>query len=48
MREGRTDTCLIQPDTPLRHPAEASLSVSALLALLAGHDARRGSRQQRP
>ncbi|MFE9097588.1 helix-turn-helix transcriptional regulator [Streptomyces sp. NPDC007264] len=47
-REGRSNTYRIQPDTPLRHPAEASLSVSELLALLARHDAERGSRQPRP
>ncbi|MGW5466048.1 helix-turn-helix transcriptional regulator [Streptomyces sp. NPDC003996] len=33
-REGRTNTYRIQPDKVLRHPAEAGLSVAALLSLL--------------
>nr|BFD83672.1 helix-turn-helix domain-containing protein [Streptomyces sp. Xyl84] len=33
-REGRTNTYRIQADKVLRHPAEAGLSVAALLSLL--------------
>jgi DNA-binding IclR family transcriptional regulator len=45
-REGRSNTYHINPGTPLRHPAEASLTVSELLALLARDDARRSSQPQ--
>jgi DNA-binding IclR family transcriptional regulator len=45
-REGRTNTYRIQPGKELRHPAEASLTVSELLALLARQDAQRTSRHQ--
>ncbi|MFJ5997899.1 helix-turn-helix transcriptional regulator [Streptomyces sp. NPDC092370] len=33
-RDGRTNTYTIEPDKVLRHPAEAGLSVAALLSLL--------------
>jgi DNA-binding IclR family transcriptional regulator len=33
-RDGRTNTYRIEPDKVLRHPAEAGLSVAALLSLL--------------
>ncbi|MEU5636850.1 helix-turn-helix transcriptional regulator [Streptomyces rishiriensis] len=35
IREGRGNTYRIEPDRVLRHPAEAGLSVAALLSLLA-------------
>ncbi|GGQ58350.1 helix-turn-helix transcriptional regulator [Streptomyces flaveolus] len=34
IRDGRTNTYRIQPDKVLRHPAEAGLTVAALLSLL--------------
>ena len=34
IREGRTNTYSIEPDGVLRHPAEAGLSVAALLSHL--------------
>ncbi|KOG42468.1 MarR family transcriptional regulator [Streptomyces resistomycificus] len=40
-REGRSNTYQIEPGTELRHPAEAGLTVSSLLALLAQVDAHR-------
>ncbi len=40
-REGRTNAYHIKPGKRLRHPAEASLNVSDLLALLVRHDAQR-------
>jgi DNA-binding IclR family transcriptional regulator len=40
-RQGRTNTYRIEPGTILRHPAEAGLSVTDLLGLLARHDAQR-------
>ncbi|MEU9098658.1 helix-turn-helix domain-containing protein [Streptomyces sp. NPDC048361] len=40
-RHGRSNTYRIEPGTPLRHPAEAGLSVATLLALLARHDEQR-------
>jgi len=40
-REGRTNAYRIQPGTILRHPAEAGMSVEALLSTLAQHDDRR-------
>jgi DNA-binding IclR family transcriptional regulator len=45
-REGRTNTYRIEPDTPLRHPAEASLTVAELLALLARQDVRHSRQHQ--
>jgi DNA-binding IclR family transcriptional regulator len=45
-REGRTNTYRIQPGKELRHPAEASLTVSELLALLAHQDAQRTGQHQ--
>ncbi|MFJ3235951.1 helix-turn-helix transcriptional regulator [Streptomyces sp. NPDC086787] len=39
-REGRANVYRIQPGTILRHPAEADLSVSELLSVLAGHETR--------
>lgn len=44
-REGRTNTYRIRPSTPLRHPAEASLTVAELLALLVRQDVRQDARQ---
>lgn len=41
-REGRTNTYRIEPDKVLRHPAEAGLTVAALLALLVRDEAHRG------
>jgi DNA-binding IclR family transcriptional regulator len=43
-REGRSNLYRIQPNTALRHPAEAGLSVADLLSLLARHDERRDER----
>ncbi|MCQ9178408.1 MarR family transcriptional regulator [Streptomyces sp. IBSBF 2953] len=53
-REGRGNTYRIEPDRVLRHPAEAGLSVAALLSLLAQDEASRsrgsatGTRRRRP
>ncbi|MEV7992027.1 helix-turn-helix domain-containing protein [Streptomyces sp. NPDC086077] len=41
-REGRGNTYRIEPSKVLRHPAEAGLTVAALLALLAQDEADRG------
>ncbi|MEV7595690.1 helix-turn-helix domain-containing protein [Streptomyces sp. NPDC089922] len=41
-RQGRSNSYRIEPGTPLRHPAEAGLTVSSLLAVLAQHDEQRG------
>lgn len=41
-RQGRSNTYRIEPSTPLRHPAEAGLTVATLLAVLAQHDEQRG------
>ncbi len=46
-REGRSNVYRIQPGKVLRHPAEAGLAVSDLLALLARDDARRGGPAER-
>jgi predicted transcriptional regulator of viral defense system len=46
-REGRTNTYRIQPGTILRHPAEAGLTVQALLTALAQHDGHRGGQPPR-
>ncbi|MFG2576439.1 helix-turn-helix transcriptional regulator [Streptomyces sp. NPDC048481] len=43
-REGRGNTYRIEPDRVLRHPAEAGLSVAALLSLLAQDEAVRTRR----
>jgi DNA-binding IclR family transcriptional regulator len=43
-REGRTNTYRIEAGTALRHPAEAGLTVAALLSLLVQDEARRGGR----
>lgn len=40
-REGRGNTYRIEPDKVLRHPAEAGLTVAALLSLLAQDEADR-------
>lgn len=40
-REGRGNIYRIEPDRVLRHPAEAGLSVAALLSLLAQDEAAR-------
>ncbi|MFJ3230828.1 helix-turn-helix transcriptional regulator [Streptomyces sp. NPDC086787] len=42
-REGRSNVYRIQPGTILRHPAEADLTVAALLSLLVQHDVRRAA-----
>ncbi|KOU35127.1 helix-turn-helix transcriptional regulator [Streptomyces sp. WM6378] len=44
-RHGRSNTYRIEPSTPLRHPAEAGLTVATLLAVLAQHDEQRGKPQ---
>ncbi|MFJ4466645.1 MarR family transcriptional regulator [Streptomyces sp. NPDC089424] len=41
-REGRGNTYRIEPSKVLRHPAEAGLTVAALLALLAQDEVIRG------
>ncbi|MFE4873811.1 helix-turn-helix transcriptional regulator [Streptomyces sp. NPDC056682] len=41
-RQGRSNTYRIESATPLRHPAEAGLTVASLLAVLAQHDEERG------
>jgi DNA-binding IclR family transcriptional regulator len=41
-RRGRSNIYSIEPGTILRHPADAGLTVTDLLALLARHDAQRG------
>ncbi|MEU4875756.1 helix-turn-helix domain-containing protein [Streptomyces sp. NPDC021608] len=43
-REGRGNTYRIEPDRVLRHPAEAGLSVAALLSLLAQDEVARTRR----
>ncbi|GAA5030260.1 helix-turn-helix transcriptional regulator [Streptomyces siamensis] len=43
-RVGRSNIYRVEPGTILRHPADAGLSVTDLLALLARHDAHRGDR----
>ncbi|GGS06732.1 transcriptional regulator [Streptomyces humidus] len=43
-REGRGNTYRIEPERVLRHPAEAGLSVAALLSLLAQDEAARSRR----
>ena len=42
-REGRGNTYQIKPGTALRHPAEAGLTVAALLTLLARVDPHRAA-----
>ncbi|GGS58240.1 transcriptional regulator [Streptomyces cinerochromogenes] len=42
-RDGRTNRYRIEPDKVLRHPAEAGLSVAALLSLLVQDESDRGS-----
>jgi len=46
-REGRTNAYRIQPGTILRHPAEAGMTVEALLSALAQHDDQRDGQPQR-
>uniref|UniRef100_A0AAU2VEE1 MarR family transcriptional regulator n=1 Tax=Streptomyces sp. NBC_00003 TaxID=2903608 RepID=A0AAU2VEE1_9ACTN len=46
-RNGRSNAYRIQPDTPLRHPAEEGLSVATLLSVLAHHDAHRTAHPER-
>ncbi|MFG2373074.1 helix-turn-helix transcriptional regulator [Streptomyces sp. NPDC048504] len=46
-REGRTNAYRIQPGTILRHPAEAGMTVEALLSALARHDDQRDGQSQR-
>jgi DNA-binding IclR family transcriptional regulator len=43
-KQGRSNEYRIEPGTILRHPADAGLSVSGLLAVLAQHDARHDGR----
>ncbi|KAB1140150.1 MarR family transcriptional regulator [Streptomyces luteolifulvus] len=43
-REGRSNTYRIEPEKVLRHPAEAGLSVAALLSLLVKDEAHRTRR----
>jgi DNA-binding IclR family transcriptional regulator len=45
-RQGRSNIYRIEPGTILRHPADAGLSVTDLLAVLARHDAQRGNQSQ--
>lgn len=45
-REGRGNTYRVEPGKVLRHPAEAGLSVAALLSLLAQDDAGRVPRPE--
>jgi predicted ArsR family transcriptional regulator len=47
-RQGRSNSYRIQPGTPLRHPAEAGLTVATLLTVLAQHDAQRSAPPQEP
>jgi predicted ArsR family transcriptional regulator len=46
-RQGRTNTYRLEGGTILRHPAEAGMTVEALLSALARHDARYDGRPQR-
>ncbi|MFD4878629.1 helix-turn-helix transcriptional regulator [Streptomyces sp. NPDC058420] len=46
-REGRTNVYRIEPGTILRHPAEAGMTVQALLSALAHHDAQRDGQPRR-
>ena len=46
-REGRTNAYRIQPGTILRHPAEAGMTVEALLSALARYDDQRDGRPPR-
>ncbi|MER5918279.1 winged helix-turn-helix transcriptional regulator [Streptomyces sp. NPDC001982] len=43
-RVGRSNIYRIEPDTVLRHPAEAGLTVATLLSVLAHDEVRRTSR----
>ncbi|MBC9713426.1 MarR family transcriptional regulator [Streptomyces sp. TRM66268-LWL] len=47
-RQGRSNTYRIEEGTPLRHPADAGVTVATLLALLARHDEERGSQPAHP
>jgi predicted ArsR family transcriptional regulator len=47
-REGRTNAYRIVPGTILRHPAEAGMTVEALLSALAQHDAQRYGQPRSP
>jgi DNA-binding IclR family transcriptional regulator len=47
-REGRTNTYRIEPGMVLRHPAEAGLTVAALLSMLARDEATRAGRPVGP
>jgi hypothetical protein len=46
-RQGRTNMYRLEGGTILRHPAEAGMTVEALLSVLARHDARCDGRPQR-
>ncbi|MFF3489130.1 helix-turn-helix transcriptional regulator [Streptomyces sp. NPDC002701] len=45
-RQGRTNEYRILPGTILRHPADAGLTVSGLLSVLARHDAERDAEHE--
>lgn len=45
-RQGRSNTYRIDPGAFLRHPAEAGVTVTDLLAVLARHDAQRDNQPQ--
>ncbi|KAA0942212.1 MULTISPECIES: helix-turn-helix transcriptional regulator [Streptomyces] len=47
-RQGRSNEYRIEPGTILRHPADAGLSVSGLLAVLARYDTRHDAPPQEP
>lgn len=46
-REGRSNAYRIRPGNPLRHPAEAALSVADLLSVLVQHDTEHADRAKR-
>ena len=45
-RDGRTNTYRVEPDKVLRHPAEAGLSVAALLSLLVQDETDRNTKPE--
>jgi len=47
-RDGRTNTYRIEPEKVLRHPAEAGLTVAALLSLLVQDETDRGRATSHP
>ncbi|UXY32121.1 helix-turn-helix transcriptional regulator [Streptomyces sp. HUAS TT20] len=46
-REGRSNAYRIRPGNPLRHPAEAALTVADLLSILVQHDAEHADQAKR-